>query len=159
MLAHVYTMHTSFCSAWHQFQAWLQAISTSWYMSRVFCLHLIMSLLCGTGGQLMHVHPCCSQVCWQIPHLHSTVLTARHYERRFNPGQKHMQRWKVIPQFPPFFWTCLCRWMRWETRGWLQECYLEQVMEPTALVWLEPRATQCTWPLSPSICHMRTDLS
>lgn len=62
-----------------------------------------MCLLCGTGGQLMHVRPCCSQVCWQIPHLHSTVLTARHYERCFHPGQKHMQRWKVIPQFPSFF--------------------------------------------------------
>lgn len=42
----------------------------------------------------------------------------------------------------------------WEV--WL---YLEQVMEPTALVWLEPWATHRTWPLSLSICHTRTDLS
>lgn len=43
--------------------------------------------------------------------------------------------------------------------AWLQEHYLEQVMEPTALEWPEPRATQHTWPLPLSICHTHTDLS
>lgn len=39
------------------------------------------------------------------------------------------------------------------------QLYLEQLMEPTALVWLEPWATHRTWPLSLSICQTRTDRS
>lgn len=71
------------------------------------CLYLIVCLLCGARGQLVYVCLGRRQVCRQIPHLHGTVLTARHYKGRFQPGHKHTRRWKIIPQIPPFFFKHL----------------------------------------------------
>lgn len=102
----------------------------------------------------MYICRCRRQVCWQIPHLHGTVLAARRYKWSFHPEKKHKDQGSLMSNtFTKLYkevLTCVCRW---------GGGYLEHVIDPTALVWLEPCATHRTWPLSLSMCHTRTDLS
>lgn len=55
-------------------------------------MYLIVCLLCGTGHQPLYVGPGRGQICWQIPHFDRAVLTARRYERCFQPGHTHTVR-------------------------------------------------------------------
>lgn len=59
-------------------------------------MYLIMCLFRGTGRQRTCVCIRCRQVCWQIPHLHRTVLTARNYERRFHSRHGHTHGRKIV---------------------------------------------------------------
>lgn len=60
-------------------------------ISLFVCVHLVVGLLGGTGGELVDVLSR-RQVSRQVPHLHGEVLAARHHERRLHPGQAHAQR-------------------------------------------------------------------
>lgn len=53
--------------------------------------YLVVSLLCGAGGQLVDVILCCGQVSRKIPNLHCAVQTAGHYKRGFHPDRTHTQ--------------------------------------------------------------------
>lgn len=140
---------SALCSTVESFFFFLKCV-----LSFVYAPYHVPSLWCGQSTDV------CLPLSWSSPRADPTPSQ---YSPDCQTLWKMLSSWtkthaKMEAHFPnPIFFEQASAGSCAGKQVWLKECYLEQVMEPTALVWLEPRATQRTWPLS--ISHTRTDLS